>query len=504
MRTRLILLAARVTALLLLLPAGEAKSGAFRRYPDGNDEPVARLAQAPEQGDAHRTLDQEAEKQAAGGRKDGNAATKDASGKDKNSKDENDSKDDAKDDKKDEDDKEKEDSPGGLLGEALHGTPAAKVEYVYTGEVFTNAHGGINTNGSTEYRGNLDLTMTFDLEKLGFRPGGTFFLYGQNGHGRGLSEGHVGDVQFLSNIDAPDFMQVSEFWWKRNLGEESLRIKLGKQDCNADFAGVDLGADFINSSFGFHPNIPMPTFPAAAMGVVVFADPAKWLALRAGVYDGAARMGTWGISDDGIAFSIFEAALKPAWGRDGQLPGTYRAGLWYHSGGFEELTSEAAGSPVPSHRMELRFGFRFGGFALDEFDAAPANTLAGNHGVYVACDQMLFLEPGEKETNQGLGMFVQYAWAPPDRNEVENFFGVGLLYRGLISGRDEDLVGIGLADAMFSDRLVGRSPEQAIEFFYKAQMSKWTTLQPDLQYIANPGGGAKDAFVAGLRFELVL
>jgi len=80
------------------------------------------------------------------------------------------------------------------------------LEYVYTGEVFTNTRGGINTNDATEYRGNLDLTATFDMESILGWKGGTFFLHGQNGHGRGITDRHVGDNQVLSNIDAPDFM----------------------------------------------------------------------------------------------------------------------------------------------------------------------------------------------------------------------------------------------------------------------------------------------------------
>ena len=47
------------------------------------------------------------------------------------------------------------------------------------------------------------------------------------------------------------------------------------------------------------------------------------------------------------------------------------------------------------------------------------------------------------------------------------------------------------------------SHETAIELFYKAQLSPWMMLQPDLQFIANPGGDGRDAFVFGLRMELL-
>ncbi len=40
--------------------------------------------------------------------------------------------------------------------------------------------------------------------------------------------------------------------------------------------------------------------------------------------------------------------------------------------------------------------------------------------------------------------------------------------------------------------------ETAVEFFYKAQLTGWLAVQPDLQYITNPGGDInKNALVLG-------
>jgi len=42
------------------------------------------------------------------------------------------------------------------------------------------------------------------------------------------------------------------------------------------------------------------------------------------------------------------------------------------------------------------------------------------------------------------------------------------------------------------------------EVFCKAQINDDLVMQPDLQFIANPGGNGQDALLAGIRFELVL
>ena len=50
----------------------------------------------------------------------------------------------------------------------------------------------------------------------------------------------------------------------------------------------------------------------------------------------------------------------------------------------------------------------------------------------------------------------------------------------------------------------GMTAETAVEAFYKIQLRPWASLQPDLQYIANPMGNGRDALLAGLRYELAL
>lgn len=133
--------------------------------------------------------------------------------------------------------------------------------------------------------------------KKGPRPGGTFFLFAQDLHGRGISEDFVGDYQTLSNIDAfRNNMQVSEYWWERSLWDGFLTVRLGKQDANTEFAVVPVAMDFIGSSFGGPVNIPMPTYPDPALGVTTMFQVSEELSCNVGIYDGAADGRSWGIS----------------------------------------------------------------------------------------------------------------------------------------------------------------------------------------------------------------
>jgi carbohydrate-selective porin OprB len=102
--------------------------------------------------------------------------------------------------------------------------------------------------------------LTLDTEAMGLWPGGPLFVDFLQISGRSITDHHVGDLQFVNNSDAPPGRtQVSEYWYEQRLFEDVLRIKLGKMDANNDFAYVDYGGEFINSSPGFPPIIPFPT-----------------------------------------------------------------------------------------------------------------------------------------------------------------------------------------------------------------------------------------------------
>jgi porin len=98
-------------------------------------------------------------------------------------------------------------------------------------------------------------------------------------------------------------------------------------------------------------------------------------------------------------------------------------------------------------------------------------------------------------------------------NAVSSYVGAGLTYTGLLSGRAEDQLGIAVATARFGQEFLSaqraegnawHTSEVNLELTYRFPVTPWLTLQPDLQYVVNPGGNSAldDALVIGLRFEL--
>ena len=133
---------------------------------------------------------------------------------------------------------------------------------------------------------------------------------------------------------------------------------------------------------------------------------------------------------------------------------------------------------------------------------------------------MLYRVPGTD--SQGLSAFARAGGAPNDRNPINFYADGGLVYQGLLPGRPNDKIGVAAAIARVGDNARGldadtgmygnfyfpvRSSEAMIELTYQAQFKPWLMVQPDLQYIVNPGGGVlnpdgalrKNAWVIGVR-----
>lgn len=371
-------------------------------------------------------------------------------------------------------------------------------ECIYTGETFTKARGGIGPGRPTNYRSNLDLVGILDTGKMGWWDNGRLFVYGQNLSGRPLSTEEVGDIQLFSNLDStineterPHFTTIAEYWYEHVLYDGDVRFKIGKQDTNADFALTDLGGDFVHSSFGLPPMIPLPTFPSQALGIATFLQLTDTLVFGFGAFDGTLPSGPqgvrWGFDTLGRngAITLYQLEWKPQFGPNEDFPTTMRVGMWHHND--KEVWTELTDAPNP-------------------------RTFNQNYGVFFTMDQMVWKESEGTDDDQGLGVFGQFGWAPGDRNVLGEYYGGGLVYKGLLPGRDSDLFGVGFANAMFGrgfqvqsaalGDVLARS-ETAVETFYKLQYSPAISFQPDLQYIANPGGLYRDALLPGLRFEVI-
>jgi porin len=243
-------------------------------------------------------------------------------------------------------------------------------------------------------------------------------------------------------------------------------------------------------------------------------QPVTWFKFQTAVFQGnvyAQNVNTHGFrwrldSQNGFLF-LDEAQFR--WNQQTEetgLSGQLKAGAWFHSGQFSEVND--------------------------------SGLVRDNYGFYFILDQMIYRKPPkvaedlatvdkdgkgtlsdtheratEKKSDQGLGWFARVAFEPQDRNFIGFYFDIGLTYKGLVPSRSADTLGVAFAYAQLSSGAqqaaidagsVGVGAEMALEVTYQAQITKWLSVQPDLQVIINPGGNQdlNNALVIGGRVSI--
>lgn len=393
-----------------------------------------------------------------------------------------------------------------------------------TSEVLGNVSG--DTTGAI-YEGATLAALQIDTAQAIGLPGGTFRASMYQIHGQGLSDSNLGNLNTVSNIEAAPGARLFDLWYEQAILGGAVSLRLGQQAADEEFQVSTYGGLFINASFGWPTlaaaGLPAggPAYPLAALGGRLKLQPREDLAILLGVYSGNPApvgqndpqirnaSGTSFVLDQGV-FVIGEVQYSINTGdREAGLPGTYKLGAWYNSNAFPDQ--------------------RYGADGLLLADPASSGvplSHSGNYSVYAVADQMIWREPGTKD--QGIGLFARVTGGSGDRNPVSAFFNAGATWKGAIRGRPDDTIGLGVSVARISEdarqadsdvAIVSGAPypqrtsETVLELTYQAAVTPWLTLQPDFQYIFNPGGGtpsfnspagkAADAAVLGLRGVVV-
>ena len=370
---------------------------------------------------------------------------------------------------------EAQDPPPAPLSEKDQGID---FEAILTTDWMANTRGGIKR--TSRVLGNIDLTATFDTERLGLWEDGTFFLYGL-GNAGGDPSTYVGDIQVSDNIETNDTAKLYEAWYEHRFIEDRISVLAGLHDLNSEFYVLDNASTLINSSFGVGPDLSQigpSIFSTTALALRARVSFSDSVSLAAAVYDGVPGdpendRGTRIRFDshDGT-FSIGELSYTSA---EGDPHTKLGFGLWYSTARFEDIS---------------------------EIDRE------WNMGYYGLAEIPLLLE---QDNAQGLGAFLSLGSADKHRNQIDRFTGIGLIYTGAIPSRDEDVVSFGVAQAHNSNRFLEfnegtERAETAYELTYRIVISDHISVQPDIQYIVNPGTdpALDNAVIVGVRTELGL
>ncbi|TLX76878.1 carbohydrate porin [Labilibacter sediminis] len=359
------------------------------------------------------------------------------------------------------------------------GGKALSYEVVYTGDVF--GYSNSMHNPGSAYLGMVDLCLSLNTGNAGLWKNGEFYLQVENTHGARPSANMINDIQCISNIENGNYTYLYQLWYRQSFNK--LSILLGVHDLNSEFLTSEYAGEYINSSFGIMPlisvNMPVSIFPKNTLGMVLRYAISSQLGCQLAVYDGDPLnldedpycTNIKVNADEGL-FSIAEIHFNGS--GDKQTTSCYKLGAYYHSGYYLNLGDSVS-------------------------------RIKGNYGCFLMADQYL-MHFGQKNKSK-IGAFGQLGVAPSDRNMIDFYWAFGFNISSPFTRRSDDVFGIAIANALISHHLTNvnllpyKTFESAIECMYKAKINKYFTVQPEFQYIINPGAqyGTNNALVGLIR-----
>lgn len=358
----------------------------------------------------------------------------------------------------------------GLVQDAAEGT--ATLRAAYTGDVWYNARGGLRRG--TAYLDNLDVTLEVGGGRAFGIPGLTLFAYGLYNNDRTFSDRYVGDAMVVSNIDVDGAFRLYELWADVSFGKAgAFSLRAGLYDLNSEFDATEARGLFINSSHGIGQELAQTgengpsIFPSTSLAARLAWTPHERLTFRIAALDGVP-----GDPDDPDCTCV---SLS---GDDGALligEGTAMLGAGRYSIGHWQYTRDSA-----------------------------------DGGTYINAEIPMLANSGDE--NRGLVAFARAGVANGRINAFDRYYSAGLVQHDVVLGSRRTELGLAVAATRTSkpyrrlQRDLGVSSddyEYNVELTWRIPLTNALVLQPDIQYIVNPGADSAldDALALGLRFE---
>jgi len=377
------------------------------------------------------------------------------------------------------------------------------ISSTYTLDYLGNVTGGMHQGA--RYDHSMGWDINFDLEKFVNMVGTQFHVSGLWRSGQNLSKATIGNDLVCSTIFGNEQFRFYFLYLEKKLLGDRLNVRVGRIATGDDFAASPLYGVFVSNAVDGVPislpiNMYFPVYATATWGARAKYNLNDDFYILSGIYDADSTLATnkmCGLDFNlrlwrGISFAE-EFAYAPAKGvGPGGLPGHYKAGIYYNGSTCRDLYADLNGNSAAVTGLAKK-------------------KHIGNYNVYIHADQMIYRKEGT--VDEGLTPLIVATIGPENLCKFPFLLMSGLVYKGLVPTRHNDMTGFEIVYAQYSPKLrqsqesVGAAAQQyelMFEFTHKVNITKWMYLQPDLQYIIQPGGTGNidDALVIGFQFGL--
>lgn len=371
---------------------------------------------------------------------------------------------------------------GGLRGELdeIGITPRAS----YYMAILGNPVGG--ESKGVQYAGILNAYLELNLQKLLGINKTKFIISGSWASGRSLSQENIGNFFTVSEVFSGRSVRLYQLFIESEIVDDIFRVAVGRMGVADEFSASEIYYNYVSAAINSHPislSINDKGYfsnPLASWAARITFHPIKDFYMKAGVYNSNPEVGR--DSAHGVDFSFREGVILIS--EIGYLInnkedskgffGRYTFGAFYDTKKFKKLQGETGDKK-------------------------------GNYGLYWIVEQTIY-----RETNydkQGLTPWLSLAISPDKTiNTIPYFVSGGLVYQGLIPNRDVDNTAFGFAYGSISDELEDKDYELMLELTYIIQLTPWLQIQPDVQWVAHPGGSSDipNALVVGAQLAVDL
>jgi porin len=376
-------------------------------------------------------------------------------------------------------------------------TAAAKNGFIWEGGIKVDAlrNRGAQGNGSKAVS-HLDLKLKMDLEKVAGWSGGSAMVNVLSNAGVGPNARYVGGQMGVTNIEvgAPTTTRLFQAWLQQSFMDDKLAVLAGLYPIDSEFFTMDSAGVFLGPQYGAPADLAQTRGPSifnnSAFGMRIKWTVSPSIYAMGAVLDGMPndpahpkRTSIRFAKGDG-SFSIAELGWLPEAEND-KFKGHAKAalGFWAYSAKVDDLLDTTpAGAPLQRTQR--------GGYLLGE------RTLVHLGG----------------EAERFLSGFARYTWSDGDSTAVRNSLNLGVHVKGPVESRPNDTIGLAWTRAGLSAKwrtaqgVTTEAVESALEITYRYAVTPWFAIQPNLQYVRNPGGlvGTPAAKLVGARIELAL
>jgi len=382
----------------------------------------------------------------------------------------------------------------------------------YVSETATNLEGG--SQQLWRYTDQWTFWTTLDLDKLFGVPHAQFNVVVTDRNGRNLStDANLQSLQQVQELyGRGQTWRWTEFWYDQSYLDGALDWKMGRMPEGDDFASFS--CDFMNLTFCGSP-------PGNIAGSYWYNWPvSQWATRIKATLQGLGyiELGAYAVNPSFLltrnALNLGNppgttgvlAPLEIGWlPRFHGLAGSYKIGAWYSSTTAPDVVENteyeplaiAGGAPLLRH---------------------------GQYGTYVNFQQQL-TAPAGADSKRGVSVFVNATYADRRTSLLDRQVAAGVLYSGPFAARAADELGFAVGETHVNPRVSGverlqdalgygtdvpgygyepvpvQTSEWAGEIFYNLHVRGWLDLRPNLQYVMQPGGVARNAndVIFGLR-----